>query len=108
MRRWLSGLIICVGVCYVVPGAAQIARAPAFTPQQLASPPTAGWPTGESGKGGSHGGAPLTTSLTRESIVNIVTRGRNDMPPFGSALSPDQLADLTSYVLTLAATNPAR
>jgi mono/diheme cytochrome c family protein len=62
---------------------------------------------GESGKGGSHGGAPLTTSLTRESIANIVTRGRNDMPPFGSALSPDQLADLTSYVLTLAAKNPA-
>jgi quinohemoprotein ethanol dehydrogenase len=61
---------------------------------------------GESGKGGSHGGAPLTTSLTRESIANVVTRGRNDMPAFGSALTPDQLADLTSYVLTVAAKNP--
>lgn len=62
---------------------------------------------GESGKGGSHGGAPLTASLTRESIMNTVTRGRNDMPGFGSALSPDQLADLTGYVLALAARNPA-
>ncbi len=62
---------------------------------------------GESGKGGSHGGAPLTNSLTRESIMHTVTHGRNDMPPFGSALSPDQLADLTSYVLTLAVKNPA-
>jgi quinohemoprotein ethanol dehydrogenase len=62
---------------------------------------------GESGKGGSHGGAPLTTSLTRESIMSTVTHGRNDMPPFGSALSPDQLTDLTGYVLALAAKNPA-
>jgi alcohol dehydrogenase (cytochrome c) len=61
---------------------------------------------GESGKGGSHGGAPLTTALTRESIVNTVTRGRNDMPGFGSALSPGQLTDLTGYVLDLAARNP--
>ena len=62
---------------------------------------------GESGRGGSHGGAPLTTSLTRESIANVVNRGRNDMPAFGSALAPDQLADLTSYVLTVAAKNPS-
>jgi mono/diheme cytochrome c family protein len=63
---------------------------------------------GESGKGGSHGGAPLTTSLTPESIANVVSRGRNDMPAFGSALTPDQLADLASYVLTIAAKNPAQ
>jgi mono/diheme cytochrome c family protein len=61
---------------------------------------------GETGRGGSHGGAPLTTSLTRESIVSTVTRGRNDMPGFGSALAPDQLTDLAGYVLTLAAKNP--
>jgi quinohemoprotein ethanol dehydrogenase len=60
---------------------------------------------GETGKGGSHGGAPLTHTLTQESVVNVVTRGRNDMPPFGSALPPDQLQDLTAYVLQLAAKN---
>jgi len=60
---------------------------------------------GESGKGGSHGGAPLTHTLTRESVANVVTRGRNDMPPFASALSADQLQDLTAYVLQLAEKN---
>ena len=58
---------------------------------------------GPTGKGGSHGGPALTRALTRESIANVVTRGRNDMPAFGSALSPDQLQDLTAYILQLAA-----
>jgi mono/diheme cytochrome c family protein len=58
---------------------------------------------GETGKGGSHGGAPLTSKLTAEAIGNVVTRGRNDMPAFGAAFSPDALQDLTSYVLQLVA-----
>jgi quinohemoprotein ethanol dehydrogenase len=60
---------------------------------------------GENGKGGSHGGAPLTPALNREAITNVVARGRNDMPPFGSALTPQQLNDLTAYVLQIAAMN---
>ncbi len=58
---------------------------------------------GENGKGGTHGGAPFTAKLTRESIVTVLTTGRNDMPPFGSALSPEAMRDLTAYVLELAA-----
>jgi mono/diheme cytochrome c family protein len=58
---------------------------------------------GENGKGGTHGGAPFTASLTRESVVNVLTTGRNDMPPFGSALSPEAMQDLAAYVLELAA-----
>ena len=61
---------------------------------------------GESGQGGSHGGAPLTSKLTPEAIGTVVTRGRNDMPAFGSALSPDALQDLTAYVLALVAHQP--
>lgn len=60
---------------------------------------------GENGKGGSHGGAPLTPALTRESITNVVSHGRNDMPPFGSALTSQQLNDLAAYVLQIAAKN---
>ena len=60
---------------------------------------------GESGKGGSHGGAPLTHTLTGEAITNVVSRGRNEMPPFGSAFSSDQLQDLAAYVLQLGAKN---
>jgi mono/diheme cytochrome c family protein len=58
---------------------------------------------GENGKGGSHGGAPLTSALTAETISSVVTRGRNEMPPFGAALSPAALEDLTAYVLQLVA-----
>jgi mono/diheme cytochrome c family protein len=58
---------------------------------------------GENGKGGTHGGAPFTSKLTRESIVSVLTTGRNDMPAFGSALSPEAMQDLTAYVLELAA-----
>jgi mono/diheme cytochrome c family protein len=55
------------------------------------------------GKGGTHGGPAFTHELTNEAIVNVVTRGRNDMPPFGAAFSADQLQDLSAYVLELAA-----
>jgi alcohol dehydrogenase (cytochrome c) len=58
---------------------------------------------GESGQGGSHGGAPLTAQLTPDAINTVVSRGRNDMPAFGSTLSPEALQDLTAYVLRLVA-----
>src|SRR5262244_3010688 len=48
MRRGTRGLIICFCVCYVAAAAAQIPpihKAPAFTAQQLASPPALGWLT---------------------------------------------------------------
>ena len=60
---------------------------------------------GDTGKGGTHGGAPLTHTLTHDAITNVVARGRNDMPPFGSALSPAQMQDLAAYVLQLSAKN---
>ncbi|HWW81530.1 MAG TPA: PQQ-binding-like beta-propeller repeat protein [Steroidobacteraceae bacterium] len=57
---------------------------------------------GVNGKGGTHGGPAFTRELTSEAIFNVVTRGRNDMPPFGAAFSADQLQDLSAYVLELA------
>ncbi len=58
---------------------------------------------GENGKGGSHGGAPLTTSLTHDAIIQVVSNGRNQMPAFGSALRPQDRENLAEYVLQLAA-----
>ncbi|MEJ1965080.1 MAG: c-type cytochrome [Gammaproteobacteria bacterium] len=40
--------------------------------------------------------------LTREAVIVVLTNGRNDMPAFGTSLSPDTLQDLTAYVLDLA------
>jgi quinohemoprotein ethanol dehydrogenase len=62
---------------------------------------------GPTGLGGTHGGAKLTRALTQEGITTVLIKGRNDMPAFGSALSPQQLQDLTGYVLQVAAQNPA-
>ncbi len=60
---------------------------------------------GPTGLGGTHGGARLTRALTAGSVTTVLTKGRNDMPAFGSALSADQLQDLTTYVLQVAAQN---
>jgi quinohemoprotein ethanol dehydrogenase len=60
---------------------------------------------GPTGLGGTHGGARLTRALTADGIATVLTRGRNDMPAFGSALSAEQLQDVTSYVLQVAAQN---
>jgi alcohol dehydrogenase (cytochrome c) len=56
---------------------------------------------GADGKGGTHGGAPLTPALTHDTIVQIVSAGRNQMPAFGSALQPQDREDLAAYVLEL-------
>ena len=56
---------------------------------------------GETGKGGLHGGAPFSANLTAQSIIDVVAKGRNQMPPFGSLYSPQQLQDLAAYVLQL-------
>jgi quinohemoprotein ethanol dehydrogenase len=61
---------------------------------------------GPTGLGGTHGGARLTRALTPDGIATVLTKGRNDMPAFGSALSADQLQDVTSYVMQVAAQNP--
>ena len=61
---------------------------------------------GPTGQGGTHGGARLTRALTPDGIATVLTTGRNDMPAFGSALSADQLQDVTHYVLQVAAQNP--
>ncbi|HXS28670.1 MAG TPA: cytochrome c, partial [Steroidobacteraceae bacterium] len=58
---------------------------------------------GTTGQGGTHGGAKLTHVLTKQGIATVLLHGRNDMPSFGSALSPQQLRDLTEYVMQLAA-----
>ena len=62
---------------------------------------------GPTGLGGTHGGAKLTRALTHDAIATVLTKGRNDMPAFGSALSPEQLQDVTGYVLQVATQNPA-
>jgi alcohol dehydrogenase (cytochrome c) len=62
---------------------------------------------GEDGKGGHTGGAPLDRMTDFSAAIRTVTAGRNNMPPFGSALTSEQIRDVSAYVVgTLAAGAP--
>jgi mono/diheme cytochrome c family protein len=37
-----------------------------------------------------------------------VTNGRNNMPPFRGAFTPEQIRDVSSYVVALAESRPVR
>jgi quinohemoprotein ethanol dehydrogenase len=54
---------------------------------------------GEDGSGG-HGGGPTLLEQTDIAVVaSIVTAGRGDMPPFGTALSSEQIRDVSAFVV---------
>jgi alcohol dehydrogenase (cytochrome c) len=62
---------------------------------------------GDDGKGGHTGGAPLDKVADFNAAIQTVTAGRNNMPSFRSSFTPEQIRDVTAYVVqTLAA--PAR
>ena len=62
---------------------------------------------GTDGKG-DHGGASLADVRDLAAAMQTVTAGRNNMPPFGSALTPDQVRDVSAYVVEALAGRPAR
>ena len=54
---------------------------------------------GADGKGGHGGGAPLDTATDLAAVVRTVTDGRNNMPPFGAALTAEQIRAVSRYVV---------
>ncbi|HUK34237.1 MAG TPA: PQQ-binding-like beta-propeller repeat protein, partial [Vicinamibacterales bacterium] len=54
---------------------------------------------GTDGKGGHGGGAPLTAMTDLAATVQAVTAGRNNMPAFSTALSPEQIRDVSGYIV---------
>jgi quinohemoprotein ethanol dehydrogenase len=54
---------------------------------------------GADGKGGHGAGAPLVALKDRAAAVQTVTAGRNNMPPFGTTLTPEQIRNVTAYVV---------
>jgi quinohemoprotein ethanol dehydrogenase len=53
---------------------------------------------GTDGKG-DHGGASLVGMKDLAAAIQTVTAGRNTMPPFGSAFTPEQIRDVSAYVV---------
>src|SRR5688572_10462234 len=60
---------------------------------------------GADGKGGHGVGAPLTGPTDFAAVFRTVGEGRNTMPPFKASFTPDQIRDVSAYVVqTLSAT----
>ena len=56
---------------------------------------------GEQGEGG-HGGGPALASVSVGRIIQVVNEGSGEMPPLSASLSPEQIRDVSSFVLGLA------
>ena len=54
---------------------------------------------GEAGTGGHGGGPTLLTNLQPEQISLVTTTGRNNMPTFRDVYTPDQIADVSAYIV---------
>ncbi len=54
---------------------------------------------GDDGRGGHGGGSPLDTLDAIDTVRAIVGNGLNDMPPFGAALTPQQILDVSAWVM---------
>ena len=63
---------------------------------------------GADGKGGHGGGAPLVAVKDVTAAIQTVTAGRNSMPPFGATFTPEQIRDVTTYVVEALAGRPVR
>ena len=51
-------------------------------------------------------GASLLAITDLPAAMQTVTAGRNDMPPFRTALTPDQIRDVSAYVIDALASRP--
>ncbi len=60
---------------------------------------------GDDGKGGHTGGAPLDKVADFNVAMQTVTVGRNNMPSFRSAFAPEQIRDVSAYVVQSLATS---
>jgi len=54
---------------------------------------------GDDGQGGPGGGMPLTKSLTVDTIVSVLTTGRNAMPEFGSVYTEREMREIATFVV---------
>jgi len=54
---------------------------------------------GEDGLGGHNNAMPLNNMTDIRDVITIVSTGRNNMPTFTGALSPEQIRDISGYVV---------
>ena len=54
---------------------------------------------GAQGEGGHGGGLPLAASTDLAAVMQQVRGGLNTMPPFGGAFTPEEIQDVSAYVV---------
>jgi mono/diheme cytochrome c family protein len=54
---------------------------------------------GDDGMGGHNNGMPLNNLTDIRAAISVVTTGRNAMPAFNGALSPEQIRDVSGYIV---------
>ena len=62
---------------------------------------------GDDGKGGHTGGAPLDRLTDLAAVIQTVTAGRNNMPPFRTGFTPEQVRDVSAFVVEVIAAGRA-
>jgi mono/diheme cytochrome c family protein len=60
------------------------------------------------GRGGHGGGAPLIALTDLAATIQTVTAGRNAMPPFSAVFTPEQIRDVSGYVVSALRSGAAR
>jgi mono/diheme cytochrome c family protein len=63
---------------------------------------------GADGKGGHGGGAPLVGVKDLPAVIQTVTAGRNDMPPFRTSFTLEQIRNVSAYVVEALAARAAQ
>ena len=66
---------------------------------------TCGTCHGPQGQGGTHG-ARLTNALKADDIIDMINKGKGEMPAFGAAFSEGQKQDIAAYVIDLVKARP--
>jgi len=54
---------------------------------------------GEEGEGSEGGGKSISSGLGVEGVFAVLNDGRNQMPAFGAAMTPEQMHDLATYIV---------
>ena len=54
---------------------------------------------GEDGMGGHNNGLPLNNLTDIRDAITVVSTGRNNMPNFNGALTPEQIRDVSGFIV---------
>lgn len=104
MRRWLPFMVIAASLLACGNASVDDADAPPPTEGEMVFNTNCAMCHGRKGDLGMSGAKNLVTStLSRDEVVAMVTNGKGAMMPYGTTLSKKQIEAVADHVLTLRA-----